>query len=45
MQVIIELQQVINMCLDLTDDDDDIIPGRPSMTQDASGKLIKDGKD
>ena len=44
-QVIIELQQVINMCLDLTDDDDDIIPGRPSMTQDAGGKLIKDGKD
>ena len=33
------------MCLDLTDDEDDIIPGRSTMTHDATGKLIKENKD
>ena len=33
------------MCLDLTDDDDDLLPKRPTMIQDANGKYLKDKRE
>ena len=38
----IELQQVINMCLELSDDDDDLTANKSLIARDENGKPLRE---